>query len=98
MEKLEPDATTLLRALVALQIADRQERGSSEPSRPTEVVLADAGLGLSDIGELTGRKYETVKATIRRARATGAKGSATEKDAAKPTAAKPKPKTTRKKA
>jgi DNA-directed RNA polymerase specialized sigma24 family protein len=61
--------TTLLRALVALQIADRQERiaGADDP-RPTDVVLADAGLALGDIAQLTGRNYEAVKTTIRRAR------------------------------
>jgi hypothetical protein len=64
----QPDQTTLLRALVALQIAERQDRSTGETSRPTEMVLADAGVGLPDIVTLTGRKYEAVKATIRRAR------------------------------
>jgi DNA-directed RNA polymerase specialized sigma24 family protein len=68
MEPNNADGVTLLRALVALQIADRQERVSDAPARPVEVVLADAGLGLAEIAALTGRKYETVKTTIRRAR------------------------------
>lgn len=69
MEPNNADTVTLLRALVALQIADRQERVSDAPARPVEVVLADAGVGLAEIAALTGRKYETVKTTIRRARA-----------------------------
>jgi hypothetical protein len=64
----QPDVTTLLRALVALQIAERQDRSGSDPGRPSELVLADAGIGLPDIAALTGRKYEAVKATVRRAR------------------------------
>ena len=63
-----PEETTLLRALVALQIAERNDRHTQETPRPSEVILADAGLGLPDIATLTGRKYEAVKATIRRAR------------------------------
>lgn len=66
---------TLLRALVALQIADRQERLSDDAPRPTEVVLAEAGLALGDIADLTGRKYESVKTTIRRARETQSKAT-----------------------
>ena len=31
-------------------------------------MLADAGLSLGDIAALTGRNYETVKTTVRRAR------------------------------
>lgn len=64
----QPDETTLLRALVALQVAERQDRSSGEPARPSELVLADAGVGLADIAALTGRKYESVKTTVRRAR------------------------------
>lgn len=64
----QPDETTLLRALVALQIAERQDRSSGEAGRPSELVLADAGVALADIAALTGRKYETVKTTVRRAR------------------------------
>lgn len=64
-----PDPTTLLRALVALQLADRQDRHTSETPRPAEVILADVGISLGEIALLTGRKYETVQTTIRRARA-----------------------------
>jgi DNA-directed RNA polymerase specialized sigma24 family protein len=64
----QPDETTLLRALVALQVAERQDRSSGEAARPSELVLADAGVGLTDIAALTGRKYESVKTTVRRAR------------------------------
>jgi DNA-directed RNA polymerase specialized sigma24 family protein len=64
----QPDETTLLRAIVALQVAERQDRSSGEAGRPSELLLADAGVSLTDIATLTGRKYETVKTTIRRAR------------------------------
>jgi DNA-directed RNA polymerase specialized sigma24 family protein len=58
----------LFTALLALIIADREERSEDTPHRKTEVVLADAGLGLSDIAALTGRKYESVKSTLRRSK------------------------------
>lgn len=64
---------TLLRAMLALQVADREARLSGEEPRRSEVILADAGIALSDISALTGRKYETVKTAIRRARAAPAK-------------------------
>lgn len=82
-----PDTTTLLRALVALQIADRQERGTTDAVRPAEVILANAGIGLGEIASLTGRKYETVKTTVRRARA--AQTSAEKTSSAKPTRKRP---------
>jgi DNA-directed RNA polymerase specialized sigma24 family protein len=59
----------LLVAMVALQIDDRTEG----QRRPTELILADVGLSLSEIATLTGRKYESVKTTIRRARQTDQK-------------------------
>ena len=63
----------LLRAMLALQIADRDARlASAEPPR-SEVVLAETGLALGEIAALTGRPYEAVKATVRRAREAKAK-------------------------
>ncbi|MCU1484942.1 MAG: hypothetical protein JWN67_1688 [Actinomycetia bacterium] len=59
-------------ALLVLLIAEREERLWPErPRRPTELLLADAGLSLGEIAQVTGRKYEAVKATIRRARQKG---------------------------
>jgi DNA-directed RNA polymerase specialized sigma24 family protein len=65
----------LLKAMLALQVADREERLNGGEPRKTDVVLADAGIELQEIATLTGRKYEAVKATVRRARA-AAKSSA----------------------
>jgi DNA-directed RNA polymerase specialized sigma24 family protein len=83
MDPADAESVTLLRALVALQIAERQERASSDAPRPTELVLADAGLSLADISALTGRKYETVRTTIRRGREAAAKSDGTTKTRAK---------------
>lgn len=58
----------LLRAMLALQIADRDERLHGADPRRSEVVLADAGLTLTQIASITGRKYEAVKGAVRRAR------------------------------
>ena len=56
-------------ALVALAAADRDERvGAAGTGRRSELVLADAGLTIAEITQLTGRKYEAVKTAIRRAR------------------------------
>lgn len=66
---------TLLRAMLALQIADREHRISSDEPRRTEVVLAEAGIALPEIAALTGRKYETVKTIVRRARAAAKKAN-----------------------
>ena len=62
--------------LLAIHIAEREERidGDGSPRR-TEVVLADAGLTLAEIAALTGKNYDTVKTTVRRARQRSAQGS-----------------------
>jgi DNA-directed RNA polymerase specialized sigma24 family protein len=61
-------ADELLLAAVVLQLADREERlTGAEPVR-SEVLLAEAGLSLTAIAQLTGRKYEAVKTAVRRAR------------------------------
>jgi DNA-directed RNA polymerase specialized sigma24 family protein len=62
--------------ILAILIAEREDRlAKTDDPRRTEVVLADAGLSLSEIAMLTGRKYESVKTTIRRARDRTAKPS-----------------------
>ena len=58
----------LLLASVVIQLADREERVAGADPIRSEVVLADAGLSLATIARLTGRNYETVKTTVRRAR------------------------------
>ena len=66
-ESLTLDRT--LRALLALQVADREDRlNTDSPPRKTEFVLVEAGLTLGEVARLTGKPYETVKGTVRRAR------------------------------
>lgn len=64
------DTATALTGLLALAAAARDDPATApEDRRRTEVVLADAGLTLVQISAVTGRKYEAVKTTVRRARA-----------------------------
>jgi DNA-directed RNA polymerase specialized sigma24 family protein len=69
-----PEFTTekLLVGLVALAVADREAPAdaTSEPRR-AEVVLNSVEWTIGEIAYVTGRKYEAVKATIRRARGSG---------------------------
>jgi DNA-directed RNA polymerase specialized sigma24 family protein len=59
---------TLLTAILALLIAEREER-NADPGAPrkTEVILRAAGLGVSDIASVMGKKPNTVKMTLQRA-------------------------------
>ena len=52
----------------ALYVHDRDVRLFDAEPRRSEVVLADAGLSITAIAALTGRSYEAVKTTVRRAR------------------------------
>lgn len=64
------DTATALTGLLALAAAARDDAVTApEDRRRTEVVLSDAGLTLGQIAVVTGRKYETVKTTLRRAKA-----------------------------
>jgi DNA-directed RNA polymerase specialized sigma24 family protein len=59
-----------LRAILALLADEREARVVNDRSaRKTEVLLADAGLSIGEIGTLLGKNYDTVKTTIRRSRA-----------------------------
>jgi DNA-directed RNA polymerase specialized sigma24 family protein len=58
----------LLLAGVVLRLADREERLSGATPVRSEVLLAEAGLALATIAQLTGKNYEAVKASVRRAR------------------------------
>jgi DNA-directed RNA polymerase specialized sigma24 family protein len=62
----------LLVGLVALAAADRDTAfdTAAEPRR-TDVVLNSVGWTIGEIAYVTGRKYEAVKATIRRAKGSG---------------------------
>jgi hypothetical protein len=56
-----------LTALLALQAAERDDRLNPDGTpRPTDVVLAEAGLNYGEVAQLTGRGYEAVKGTNRR--------------------------------
>ena len=59
-----------LSALVGLMVAEREERLEPSPNgpRPTEVILATAGLGNAEIAALLDKKRDTVQKTVLRAR------------------------------
>jgi hypothetical protein len=65
-----------LSALVALMAAEREERLEPSPNgaRPTEVILAAAGLSNAEIALLLDKKRDTVAKTIQRANKPAAKG------------------------
>jgi DNA-directed RNA polymerase specialized sigma24 family protein len=74
MEAVE--TSQVLLAILALTVADREDRAVDRtPSRRTEVVLAELGLPLTVIARLTGKNYEAVKASVRRAREKAATGA-----------------------
>jgi hypothetical protein len=66
---------TLLRAILALMIDEREARPPHERDVRTEVLLADAGLNAGDIAELTGKQPAAVRMAISRARRSGKGGS-----------------------
>lgn len=58
-----------LAAMLALLVADREERAAPDsPKRKTEVILASAGLTAAEIAPLVGKKYDAVAKTIQRAK------------------------------
>lgn len=61
----------LLTAVVALMASDRDSQSTGQDPRRTELVLADVGLTVTEIAEMTGRNYEAVKSSIRRAKSNG---------------------------
>jgi len=67
----------VLRAMLALQIADREERTSDDGGRRgTEVVLDAVGFNYSEIASLTGQDKEAVRSTVRREKEAAAKAKA----------------------
>jgi DNA-directed RNA polymerase specialized sigma24 family protein len=66
------DIEQALCGLLAVAIAEREERlGTGGPTRRTEVVLADAGLSYGAIASLTGKKRDSVRKSVERARKGG---------------------------
>src|SRR5437868_5029361 len=64
-----PSPQLLLAGLLALQLEARNRDIDKGDGRRPEVILVDLGMTLGQIASLTGRNYETVKSTIRRAKA-----------------------------
>jgi hypothetical protein len=71
------DADKAIVALLGLAVADREERltrsgparaDSQAPARRSEALLADAGLSVSEITQVTGKDYEAVKWVLRQDR------------------------------
>lgn len=70
----EIELSDALAGLLAIASAMRDDAMvKPEERRKTEVILVDAGLSLAQVSRITGRKYETVKTTVRRAREAGAR-------------------------
>jgi hypothetical protein len=65
------ESETLLKAMLALMVADREERIHGVAAQRSEILLVDAGLTLQVTADLTGRSYEAVKKTVQRARRRG---------------------------
>jgi len=73
MKPAEASGTeTLLRALLAIQIADREERLAGTTGRRTELILIDAGLSIGEVAALTGKNYQAVQKAAVRAKAKAA--------------------------
>ena len=57
----------LLTAQLAILIADREERLKKADPQKTELILHSAGLKVTEIATLLGRKADTVRKVIKRA-------------------------------
>lgn len=70
-----PEPTeSLLRAILALMIDEREARPAEQRKRRTDVLLADAGFGPTQIAELTGKQPAAVRMALSRARRSGKGG------------------------
>ena len=72
VNKTEQDGIGLegvMRAIVALMADEREARiVNDKEARKTDVLLAEAGLSIGEIATLLGKKYDTVKMTLLRAK------------------------------
>jgi DNA-directed RNA polymerase specialized sigma24 family protein len=73
-----PVVESLLRGLLAILVADREERINGATTRRTELVLADAGLSIGEVAKLTGKNYQAVQKAVVRAKAKQAAALAAE--------------------
>lgn len=64
-----PNAQLLLAGLLALKLRGRARDTEGAEEVPAELVLVELGMSLGQIARLSGRNYQTVRSTIRRARA-----------------------------
>lgn len=69
-------AEALLRAILALLIDEREARQPDEHRERTEVILANAGFGATEIAALTGKNPASIRVTLSRARRTRKKAAA----------------------
>ena len=74
--ELEPNEALQRAALgiLALLIADRDERIEGSAPRRSDHVLSDAGFSAGEIATLTGRNAEAVRSSLRRRADTGKAG------------------------
>ena len=61
----------LLEAMLAMAVADRDARQGFREDRRSEIILAEAGLPLTDVARLTGKNYDAVAKAVQRQRAAG---------------------------
>lgn len=68
---IQLDSATVMAGVLALLIAEREDRLAGEDDKPvkTEVVLANAGLSAPEIAQLIGKTDDAVRKTIQRGRA-----------------------------
>jgi DNA-directed RNA polymerase specialized sigma24 family protein len=57
----------VLLGILALLAAERDERVADATPRKTELILTDAGFSPREIAQLTGKEYEAVRSSIKRA-------------------------------
>ena len=62
-----PPVDRVLLGMLALLAAERDERVEGVTPRRTELILTDAGFSAREIAQLTGKDYEAVRSSVRRA-------------------------------
>jgi hypothetical protein len=62
------DLLMTMRGVLALLAADRDDRVDDRKPKRSELVLADAGFKAREIATITGKPYEAIKSSLRRAK------------------------------
>jgi DNA-directed RNA polymerase specialized sigma24 family protein len=65
----------LLEAVLAIMVAEREARLGSRDDKRSEILLAEAGLPLTDVAKLTGKNYGAVAKAVQRYRSASKTGS-----------------------